>query len=53
MTEVIGDVSLPCLAKGETDVDGAVMPVACDLWLDHGHRHWDGTVFTFWETDRG
>ena len=46
---VVGDQSLPCLARGETDVDGAVMPVACDLWLDHDNRHWDETVFTFWD----
>lgn len=47
----VGDQSLPCLAKGETEVDGAVMPVACDLWHGHDRRHWDERVFTFWEAD--
>lgn len=46
--EPVGDQSLPCLAKGETEVDGAVLPVACDLWLNHDRTHWDERVFTFW-----
>lgn len=44
------DQGLPCLATGETDVDGALLPVSCDLWHGHDRRHWDETVFTFWES---
>lgn len=44
----VGDQSLPCLAKGETEVDGALLPVACDLWDGHDRTHWDERVFTFW-----
>jgi hypothetical protein len=44
---------LPCLATGETDVDGALLPVACDLWLGHDRSHYDETQIVFWGREHG
>lgn len=47
------DRSLPCMATGETDVDGALLPVACDLWLGHERSHYDETQIVFWGREHG
>lgn len=49
----VEDRDLPCMATGEADVDGAVLPVSCDLWLGHDRSHFDETQIVFWGREHG
>lgn len=49
----VEDRDLPCMATGETDVDGAVLPVVCDLWLGHDRSHFDEAQIVFWGREHG
>lgn len=44
----VEDQNLPCMATGEADVDGALLPVACDLWQGHDRSHFDQAQIVFW-----
>lgn len=41
------------MSTGEAKVDGAVMPVACDLWLGHDRSHYDEAMIVFWGREHG
>lgn len=51
--DAVEDRNLPCMATGEMNVDGAVVPVACDLWLGHDRSHYDQAMIVFWGREHG